>query len=44
MLINATILPVTLPLLEISKGIFIFVMTIYNRLNINKLQSISTKA
>jgi len=44
MLIDATILPVVIPFLEISKGIFIFVITLCNRLNLNKLQSISAKA
>jgi hypothetical protein len=44
MLINATILPVVLPFLEISKGIFIFVITLCNQLNFNKLQSINAKA
>jgi hypothetical protein len=44
MLINATIPPVVIPFLEISKGIFIFVMTLCNRLNFNRLQSISAKA
>jgi len=44
MLIDATILSVVLPFLGISKGIFIFVMMLCNRLNLNKLQSISAKA
>jgi len=43
MLINATIPPVVIPFLGISKGIFIFVITLCNRLNLNKLQSVSAK-